>query len=132
MSASVSHAMSRAVVQLRPVPASAGIARRFVDTTLAGWGMADAAEMATLLVSELVTNAILHARSDVDVSLDASTRSLRVEVRDGSPVQPVLRHYEDDVMTGRGLSLVDAFSSSWGVQPLAAGKVVWFELPAAS
>lgn len=114
---------------LRPIPASAATARQFVEETLGAWGCDDFLDAARLLVSELVTNAVLHARTDFELALRVLRTGVRVEVRDGSNAAPVVRRYEDEAMTGRGLSLVDELSARWGVEKLAGGgKVVWFEL----
>jgi len=124
-------------VRLRPVPASASQARRFVAATLSEWGLEQATDVVSLLVSELVTNAVLHARSDVEVVVRLGDSSngdgnrpvwLHVEVHDSSPVLPVVREYEDETMTGRGLALVRSFAFRWGVSPSSGGKSVWFEL----
>ena len=115
-------------IQLRPVPASVGIARRFAGTTLDSWGCSQILEVTTLLVSEVVTNAILHARSDVEVHLRAGGHFIRVEVSDASLVVPVVRKYSTDAMTGRGLALVEKLATAWGVLERADGKTVWFEV----
>lgn len=117
-------------MRLRPVPTSAGIARRFVGTTLISWGWDTVVELVTLLVSEVVTNAVLHARSDFELSVVSGSHHLRIEVSDSSPVVPVQRQRDDDALTGRGLALVDQLASAWGVTEHAGGKVVWFEVAA--
>ena len=122
-------ATTSAQMKLRPLPASAAAARRFVTDTLAAWGHDDAVDIAILLVSELVTNSILHARSDVDLIVTEDDGRLRVEVRDASPEAPTVRSYDTTSITGRGLAMVQSFAARWGVQPLPAGKAVWFELP---
>jgi anti-sigma regulatory factor (Ser/Thr protein kinase) len=113
---------------LRPVPASAATARQFVNDTLGGWGCDALSEAARLLVSELVTNSVLHARTDVELVVRLRRGGVRVEVHDASPVAPVVRRYEDEAMTGRGLALVDQLASRWGVESRGGGKTVWFEL----
>jgi anti-sigma regulatory factor (Ser/Thr protein kinase) len=113
---------------LKPVPASAATARDFLDDTLKTWGCPALVDAGRLLVSELVTNAVLHARTEITVVLRATRKGVRVEVHDGSEVAPVVRHYEDEAMTGRGLSLVDDLAAKWGVDPYEGGKAVWFEL----
>ena len=113
---------------LRPVPASAAHARLFVERTLGGWGCNGLVDAARLLVSELVTNAVLHARTDVDLVVRLVPRGIRIEVEDQSAAAPVVRRYEDEAMTGRGLALVDQLASRWGVEPGDGGKAVWFEL----
>lgn len=84
---------------------------------------------ATLLVSEVVTNAVLHAATGIELICTVETGRLCVEVRDRSPVLPGRRHYHDDAMTGRGLGMVEELASAWGVEPApTGGKTVWFEL----
>jgi anti-sigma regulatory factor (Ser/Thr protein kinase) len=113
---------------LRPVPASAGLARRFVCSTLSGWGRDDVTDDVTLLVSELVTNAMLHARSDIALVVVAERGRLRVEVQDGSPVPPSPRVAGADAMSGRGMALVETLSAEWGVRRVTGGKGVWFTM----
>jgi anti-sigma regulatory factor (Ser/Thr protein kinase) len=113
---------------LRPVPSSAASARQFVDDTLGEWGCDSFVDASRLLVSELVTNAVLHARTDIELVVRLHPRGVRVEVHDGSPAAPVVRRYDDDAMTGRGLALVDELARRWGVERTPGGKAVWFEL----
>jgi anti-sigma regulatory factor (Ser/Thr protein kinase) len=85
-----------------------------------------------LLVSELVTNAVLHARSDARVTIELLDDRVRVTVADASPIVPRLRDYGPAAVTGRGMLLVDRLSDQWGVDvDDGAGKRVWFELPVA-
>ena len=113
-------------LQLPPEPSSAGTARRFVASSLhAGGEMADTA---ILLVSELASNAVLHARTPFEVVVDLDPMRLRVEVRDGNPALPMLKEYVAESITGRGLHMVAAAADDWGVEIQGAGKVVWFEL----
>ena len=117
-----------ASTRLPPHPASSRAARAFVAEHLRTWDLDDAIDDATLLVSELVTNAILHARSPVDLVVRKVRSAVRVEVYDeGSGVaQPV--HSDLDAATGRGLGLVQAVASRWGVDDAEVGKTVWFEI----
>ena len=109
--------------------ASAGAARRFVGATLRQWECDFLTDSALLLVSELVTNAVLHARSRLDVVLRLHTDRLRVEVHDESPATPTRKHYSIHAGTGRGLMLVEQLAHEWGVEELRGnGKRVWFEL----
>ena len=87
-------------------------------------------ESAQLLISELVVNSVLHAESEVTVRLDLLPGKLRVGIADGSPVAPEVRTVDAASVTGRGLMIVEALASDWGVEPTADGKVVWFELDA--
>jgi anti-sigma regulatory factor (Ser/Thr protein kinase) len=104
-------------------------ARRFTSQTLTRWSLGNLSDDAVLLVSELATNALLHAREPTELHLEADGRQLRVEVHDGSPLPPRARHYGLTSTTGRGLRLVDAISSAWGTEPTDTGKRVWFTLP---
>jgi anti-sigma regulatory factor (Ser/Thr protein kinase) len=115
-------------LDLAPTPASVGEARRFTVATLRRWGRDDLTTSGALLVTELVTNAILHARTMVRVILERGADFVRVEVRDGSPIRPALRHHGLDATTGRGLALVSELADSWGVDVDATGKVVWARL----
>jgi len=115
-------------LELAPNPASVGEARRFTVDTLRRWGRDDLTTSGALLVTELVTNAILHARTMVRVILERGADFVRVEVRDGSPIRPALRKHGLDATTGRGLALVSKLADSWGVDVDGAGKVVWAQL----
>ncbi|HZD66218.1 MAG TPA: ATP-binding protein [Acidimicrobiales bacterium] len=118
-----------AEVQLSPTPASVGAARRFVTDALAGWGAAEQAEVAALLTSELVTNALLHARSGTRLVLTLEDdQGLRVDVHDDSPRLPRRQRYRDLASTGRGVVLLDALADRWGAEPARDGKRVWFVL----
>lgn len=109
---------------------SVGAARRFLEASLRKWG-ADALEwLATTVISELTTNAVLHARTPFTVRIDYADGVLRVEVTDGSPRPPVPHHYGVEATTGRGIALVQMLSRAWGFVPDGAGKTVWCELVA--
>jgi anti-sigma regulatory factor (Ser/Thr protein kinase) len=120
----------RAQIHLAPAATSARQARRFVTDTLAQWGDERFVDAASLLVSELVTNAVLHARSEVDVVVDrvGIHAVLRIEVHDGSARAPLMGGFDTEAVSGRGLALVEAISDRWGVESDDAGKRVWFEL----
>jgi anti-sigma regulatory factor (Ser/Thr protein kinase) len=115
-------------LDLAPSPASVGEARRFTVATLRRWGRDDLTTSAALLVSELVTNAILHARTMIQLCLVHRDEVVRVEVRDGSSIRPAVRDHGLDATTGRGLALVSLLAASWGVDLVASGKVVWAQL----
>ncbi|MFN2503014.1 MAG: ATP-binding protein [Acidimicrobiales bacterium] len=109
-------------------PASAGHARRFVDRALTDWSCGELAEVATLLVSELVANAILHAGTTVHVVVRGGEERVRIEVHDGNVSLPTRKHYSKLSATGRGLVLVEKLSRAWGTESTPSGKMVWFEL----
>jgi anti-sigma regulatory factor (Ser/Thr protein kinase) len=104
---------------------SVGAARRFLRDTLREWNNDDYDYAAPLVVTELATNATLHARTPYTVLLRLEPTHLVVEVLDSSPRLPQARHYATDSATGRGITLVDSFSNTWGTTPTPTGKVVW-------
>jgi anti-sigma regulatory factor (Ser/Thr protein kinase) len=85
-------------------------------------------ELAELLVSELVTNAVLHARTTITLEITAVPDGVRVGVLDGAARGPRPRDFSLEATTGRGLTLVESLASAWGTNPTADGKQVWFEL----
>jgi len=117
-------------LDLAPYPASVPEARRFTVETLRGWGLEHLTTSAALLVTELVTNSVLHARTVMRVCLSRLENRVRVEVHDGSTVRPSVRAHAIDATTGRGLNLVAKLAHSWGVDVRDSGKSVWAELSA--
>lgn len=96
--------------------------------TLDAAGASDFEEGAVLLVSELVTNAVLHARAAPEITVRAGEGQVWIGVRDASPVTPAPKRYGIDAATGRGLQLVERIAARWGVHTDDGGKTVWFEL----
>lgn len=89
-------------------------------------------DVASLLVSELVTNAVLHAASAVELTVRCQQGRVRVEVADASPATPQRRTYKEEATTGRGLEMVELLAEQWGVDTSAGGgKAVWFEVSGA-
>ena len=86
------------------------------------------AETAKLLSTELAANAVNHAGTDFTVAAELEGGVLRVAVTDGENRRPVRAIPEPTDTGGRGVLLMDAYSSCWGVEPLPNGKRVWFEL----
>jgi anti-sigma regulatory factor (Ser/Thr protein kinase) len=103
-------------------------ARRFVERTLEEWALAAPGWAAVQLISELATNAIIHAATDFHVQISQDGSTLRICVLDASPTTPGVRRYGQESTTGRGLRLVESMSSRWGVETDGFGKTVWFEL----
>lgn len=116
--------------RLPPTPSSVSTARDLVRELLAEAGREDLAETAVLLVSEVVTNAILHAGTPVDVRAVLDVDGLRVDVADGSRHLPSRRRYAATAGTGRGLMLLEQMVDDWGVTQRRDGKTVWFHLAA--
>ena len=106
-------------------------ARRFVTQALSGWDddEGDLTDTVTLLVSELVTNAVIHAGSDVEVMVRLTSTAARIEVTDASASSITPRDATTEEDSGRGLALVGSLAQRWGVRPLpGGGKTVWFEV----
>jgi anti-sigma regulatory factor (Ser/Thr protein kinase) len=118
------------VLTLPGEPRSVGDARAFVRRLLEDCGRPEWVDAAVLAVSELFTNAVLHAHSaQIELSAAVEDEHVQVGVRDLSPVVPSQRSYDDYATTGRGLGLVAALSVAHGVESLGAeGKVVWFRV----
>jgi anti-sigma regulatory factor (Ser/Thr protein kinase) len=102
-------------------------ARRHVRSLAADWPTECTAAL-QVLVDELVTNVVLHARTESTLVAHVDGHLARVEVHDRSRAVPRTRHFALDALTGRGLHLVQALAHRWGVNEHPDGKVVWFEL----
>ena len=85
-------------------------------------------ESVQLAVSELATNAVLHARSPFRVRISRDDESARVEVFDHSSAPAARKDYGPSAVTGRGLTIVERVTDAWGVTPDGSGKWVWFEV----
>ncbi|MFD5001060.1 SpoIIE family protein phosphatase [Streptomyces buecherae] len=112
--------------ELAPQPRSVRAVRRYVREQLCRWGLDEAVPTAELLVSEVVTNAVRHARQVVRVRL-VRTDALLCEVRDDDHTLPALLDAAPDAEFGRGLRVVSRLASEWGTSRTAEGKTVWFE-----
>jgi PAS domain-containing protein/anti-sigma regulatory factor (Ser/Thr protein kinase) len=111
------------------LPNAVGHARRFVARTLRSWNVAEGSDAALLIVSELVTNAMVHTQGPVRLDLTLTGDRLRVAVSDSSPRTPKKSTGVDwEATGGRGILLVEAVSSDWGSVPLSGGKQVWGEI----
>jgi anti-sigma regulatory factor (Ser/Thr protein kinase) len=125
----VAGATDRIETVLPPTPASPGVARRFVEAALGRREVdADTVAWVQLLVSELVTNAVVHAGSDVRIAVIAQDDGVRVEVADDREAMPQLLPGDRTRGDGRGLAIVERVARSWGAEPRPGGKTVWFEL----
>jgi anti-sigma regulatory factor (Ser/Thr protein kinase) len=115
-----------AELTLDGVTASVPLARRFVRSTLQSWELDDMIESAVLVVSELATNAVLHAHSAFTVTLARDAQgSVRIDVIDGSAKLPLRRTNSPGATTGRGLSIIQGLVAEWGSEPTDSGKRVW-------
>jgi PAS domain S-box-containing protein len=109
---------------------SVGEARRVLRQAVADAAIAagDWVDDALVAISEIVTNALVHAGTPIGLMVRVDASGVRVEVADGSPHLPQPRGYAVTAGTGRGLSLVEELVHTWGTDPADPGKVVWFEL----
>lgn len=104
-------------------------ARRFLEDALRAMGHSERLiEDARLLISELVTNAVVHARAPMSVSIRSQGSRVRLLVHDMSPAQPSPRPTSLDAPSGRGLQLIAALARDWGVTTSPTGKTVWADL----
>jgi CheY-like chemotaxis protein/anti-sigma regulatory factor (Ser/Thr protein kinase) len=122
-----------ATLDVGPKVSDVGLARRFLVAHCERWGCEDVLEDAQLVVSELVTNALLHAENRCQLGIVFRSGWLRIEIRDRGSGGPEVQAADAQSEHGRGLLLVSAVSSAWGVEPLEpAGKIVWAELRSGS
>jgi anti-sigma regulatory factor (Ser/Thr protein kinase) len=119
----------RLLLRLEPTSNAAAVARRLVDRACAEWGLPALRDPARLVVTELVSNAVRHARTPLAVSLSRGDDAVDIHVGDRSPVVPRPRGpVEPTVEGGRGLHVVAVMSQAWGITRTATGKVVWARL----
>lgn len=116
--------MRVAALALPAEPSSATRARRLARETAAPYG-SELADVVALVATELVTNAVLHAGTELVFRVDVEPPFVRLSVSDGSPRPPRVRHFLNDDATGRGLAIVEALASDWGVDRDDDGKTVW-------
>jgi len=113
------------VVQLPPSPASARVARGVVAEALIALGRPELVDDAAMVVTELVTNAVIHTRTEFELSVQRAGEGVRVAVSDGSHILPHWTPASTTGTSGRGLLLVQRLSSKWGVESHGPGKTVW-------
>ena len=103
--------------------------RRFLGETLHRWGAAGDAEDAKIVVTELATNAVLHARSPFRVELALAPGSLWIRVVDTVPLHGPDGSFPLAAAPSHGLGVIAAIAREWGAEPVPGGKSVWAELP---
>lgn len=117
---------------VRHDPASAGLVRREVAADLTAQDITrDSVDDVVLVISELVGNAVTHAKDDgdLDVAWQLENGTVIVRVHDNSPELPLLRHAESTATGGRGLAIIEALAQEWGVHHAGHGKQVWARVP---
>jgi anti-anti-sigma regulatory factor/anti-sigma regulatory factor (Ser/Thr protein kinase) len=116
--------------ELLPVSGAARRARNVTTDACLRWQLPELLAPASLIASELVSNAVDHAHTMMTLRLTLQSRYLQIAVRDGAAEEPALPAGPGDPAgkRGRGLLLVDAAASSWGWLPTENGKVVWASL----
>ena len=120
------HGRDFAELDLFPVLSSPQRARKWASEVLLQWDVTALLDDVQSLVSELVTNAVLHARTRLVLQLALQDAQLRVAVCDESPVMPRTDFDGQSIYaTGRGLMLVDELADEWGVESVGGGKSVW-------
>jgi anti-sigma regulatory factor (Ser/Thr protein kinase) len=112
---------------------SARTAREFVVRAVAGLGRSDAllVDRVALVTSELVTNAIIHARTEIRLVVRVDSRSIWIEVLDGTTTLPQPARAGPSDTSGRGLAMVAALADEWGVTETEGGKKVWARVASA-
>lgn len=114
-------------VAFLPTDRHVGQMRHITATCLRNWGLADLTDSATLVVSELVTNAVRYGKGHpIGLRVSTGADELRIEVVDGSTRRPRLQEADDDAENGRGLALVAALAREWGVS--RDGMTTWCAL----
>lgn len=126
---------AEAELRLPPSPLAASRARKFISDFCAAAELPEkTCRDAALLVSELVTNAVIHGRTTATVEVHRPADTLRVTVRDDNPQLPAVGERPDldaqtlDAESGRGLLIVSKTASRWGIEAGEGGKAIWFEL----
>lgn len=128
---SLAEGSDAARLRLACEPQAARQARSWLRGALEGWPDG-AVEVAQLLLSELATNAVLHARTGFDVVAAVQPERARIGVEDLNRARPLPKRYREDAVTGRGMHLVATLADAWGMERRPGGKLVWFEITRSS
>jgi anti-sigma regulatory factor (Ser/Thr protein kinase) len=121
--------VQEAEVEFAGEPSSVAGARRFAREVLDDAGAGDDSWLVVQIVSELATNAVVHAGTPFVLNIAYDDSSIRVSVTDGRPLaRAVVRRFSSETTTGRGLRLIQTLGRSWGVDQTASAKTVWCEI----
>jgi anti-sigma regulatory factor (Ser/Thr protein kinase) len=121
--------LREAIFEIPPGSAAPRTARQLLDDVMQLWDCDDSDDVAALLTSELVTNVVRHARTDLLLEVSLRACVLRIAATDHDPRLPQPRQPTADAENGRGLHLIETLARSWGVVARPGGKTVWFEIP---
>ncbi len=116
----------RAVTSLPPTDYSPARGRRFVRDVLLSCALPELVDTAVLLASELITNAVLHGRSEVELTVEITRAGVKVSAADLNSRMPVMQSTDSLALDGRGIAIVNLLANQWGVTATEEGKVVWF------
>jgi anti-sigma regulatory factor (Ser/Thr protein kinase) len=119
------------VAHFEPSGVAPSQARRLVRRTVGDLVPEDVVETAELLVSELVTNAVVHGSGIIVVVIDCDDQHVSISVSDDEPAEPQIQPERPMAIGGRGLRMIESLASAWGVRPRSdgPGKQVWVQLP---
>jgi anti-sigma regulatory factor (Ser/Thr protein kinase) len=121
--------VDEAEIELPGTPSSVAQARHFAHAALEAGGAADDSWLVTQVVSELATNAVLHAGTSFFLNIAYDDTQIRIAVTDAKPLaRATVRRFSNETTTGRGLRLVQSLSRAWGVDQTVSAKTVWCEL----
>jgi len=120
----------RASIDVPATSRGPAAARRVVSAMLPVWGLADLTDDAELVVSELVTNAYLHAPCTDSFELELVRRAegVRISLADGASVRPIIADLGDEHPSGRGMAIIAQLATGWGAEDHHGGKRVWVDL----
>jgi anti-sigma regulatory factor (Ser/Thr protein kinase) len=117
--------------ELPAVATAPAEARQVARQACQEWGVPDAADDVALVVSELVTNAVVHAKTPLILAIEHEGPTLAVAVGDGQPATPWMADQTPEQSGGRGLVIVSHLATTWGVVRTVLGKTVWVSLTVA-
>jgi anti-sigma regulatory factor (Ser/Thr protein kinase) len=116
------------IVELPATRAAPRLGREFIRSTLDDWGLAPLVDTATLLVSEVVTNAVVHANSGSTLCVERTPAAVRVTVTDRGDGVAERAAARRGMAGGHGLALLDTLARRWGARRVDGGHEVWFDL----
>jgi len=115
-------------LRLAPLPDAPGLARDFLEEVCDAWQAREFLESGNLIVSELVTNAVQHAGTEIVLALELAGPVLTLTVHDEGTGEPHIVPPDQRIVGGRGLAMVAKLAEAWGVDADGAGKSVWCRL----